>query len=205
MDRRAEGEVRGHALTAEVLLETDRLILRRFTLADEAGLVELDSDPEVTFFITGGVPEFDRAMLEAWLEQYERWPGYGTFAAVERSTGEFVGWFHLRPDEGSPEDEPELGYRLRRASWGRGYATEGSRALVDKAFGELGASRVWAAAMAVHAGSRRVMENSGLRFVRLFHGDWPHRIPGDEHGDVEYAITRAEWEEDRRRGGRAGS
>lgn len=156
----------------------------------------------MTFFITGGVPEFDHAMLEGWIAQYERWPGYGTFAAIERSTGDFVGWFHLRPDDG-PDDEPELGYRLRRDFWGKGYATEGSRALIDKAFDELGATRVWATAMAVHVASRRVMERAGLRFVRLFHGEWPYPIPGDEHGDVEYAITRAQWEEDRRRRGPA--
>lgn len=174
------------------------------TPADEAALVELDSDPEVTRFITGGVPEFDRAMLEAWLAEYERWPAYGTFAAVESATGRFLGWFHLRPAAGA-DDEPELGYRLRRDAWGDGYATEGSRALVDLGFSELGASRVWATAMAVHTASRRVMESAGLRFVRVFHGDWPYSIPGDELGDVEYAVTRAEWEEDRLRGGRAES
>ena len=181
-----------------VVLETDRLILRRLTYADVDRLVELDSDPQVTFFITGGVPEFDEPMLTEWLDQYDRWPGYGTFAAIERSTGEFLGWFHLRPEDG-PEDEPELGYRLRRDAWGKGYATEGSLALIDRAFAELGASRVWASAMAVNPASRRVMEKAGLRFVRGFHADWPYRIPGDEHGDVEYAITREQWEEDRRR------
>ena len=180
------------------------MTLRRFTPADESDLVELDSDPQVTAFVTGGVPEFDHAMLEAWLAQYERWRGYGTFAAIERSSGQFLGWFHLRPEEGS-DDEPELGYRLRRKAWGKGYATEGSRALLDKAFADLGATRVVAYAMAVHAASRRVMENAGLRFVRLFHGEWPYSIPGDEHGDVEYAITRAQWEEDRRGGEPAGS
>ena len=51
--------------------------------------------------------------------------------------------------------------------------------------------------MAVNTGSRRVMEKSGLRFVRTFHADWPVRIPGDEHGDVEYSITRIEWHADR--------
>jgi RimJ/RimL family protein N-acetyltransferase len=178
----------------QVLVETDRLILRRFTQADFAELVELDSDPEVTRFITGGVPEVDEGMLAAWLSQYERWPAYGTFAAVEKSSGRFLGWFHLRPEDGH-DDEPELGYRLRRDAWGKGYATEGSRALIDKAFGELGATRVWAGALAVHAASRRVMEKSGLRFVRVFQADWPVRIPGDEHGDVEYAITRGEWEQ----------
>jgi len=188
----------------DVLLETERLIIRRFTLADAALALDLDSDPEVTHYITGGVSEFDLKMLDAWLDEYRRWPGYGTFAAVERSSGAFLGWFHLRPEEGS-DDEPEIGYRLRRDAWGRGYATEGARALVDKAFTDLGATRVWANAMAVHVASRRVMEKAGLRFIRLFHGDWPYAIPGDEHGDVEYAITRAEWEEDRRRAALAGS
>jgi Acetyltransferase (GNAT) domain len=80
--------------------------------------------------------------------------------------------------------------------WGRGYATEGSRALIDLAFGTpaLAVGRVFATTMAVNAGSRRVMEKAGLRFVRLFHQDWPDRIEGD-HGDVEYALTRAEWEQ----------
>jgi RimJ/RimL family protein N-acetyltransferase len=52
--------------------------------------------------------------------------------------------------------------------------------------------------MVVHEASRRVMEKSGLRVVRVFHADWPDRIPGDEHGDVEYALDRADWELGRR-------
>ena len=179
-----------------ILLETERLILRRFTGADFDQLTELDSDPEVTRFVTGGIPEFDAEMLDVWLSQYERWSAYGTFAAIEKSLGSFLGWFHLRPVKGN-DDEPELGYRLIRDAWGKGYATEGSQALIDKAFTDLGATRVWAGAMTIHAASRRVMEKSGMRLIRTFHGDWPFAIPGDEHGDVEYAITRAEWDEHR--------
>jgi RimJ/RimL family protein N-acetyltransferase len=181
-------------------LETDRLVLRRFAPDDLELLVELDGDPEVKRYIDGGAPA-DREelgeMLAWWLGYYERYDGYGFWAAVGKPSGEFVGWFHLRPGEGDPADEPELGYRLRRDAWGRGYATEVSRALVDKAFGELGARRVHASTMAVNAASRRVMEKAGLRFVRAFHADWPVRIPGDEHGDVEYAIDRTQWENDR--------
>ena len=182
----------------EVFLETDRLILRKFTGADLDLLFELDRDPEVTRFITGGVSEFTEAMLQHWLSQYERWPGYGTWGVIEKESQDFVGWFHLRPED-DREDEAELGYRFKRSAWGKGYATEGSRALIDKAFSELGASRVFAYALAIHAASRRVMVKSGLRFIRLFHGDWPYKIPGDERGDVEYAITRDEWERDRLR------
>jgi RimJ/RimL family protein N-acetyltransferase len=77
--------------------------------------------------------------------------------------------------------------------WARGYATEGARALVARAFDELGARRVWAGTMAINTASRRVMEKAGLRYVRTSYGEWPERIPGDEHGDVEYALTREEW------------
>ena len=83
---------------------------------------------------------------------------------------------------------------MHRWAWNKGYATEGSRALIDKGFAELGVVRVTAQTMAVHVASRRVMEKSGLRYVRTFHADWPVRIPGDEYGDVEYALDRDQWE-----------
>jgi RimJ/RimL family protein N-acetyltransferase len=181
----------------EVFLRTGRLVLRRFTAADVELLVELDSDPAVMRYINGGRPtpreEIADDVLPRFLSYYDRYPGYGFFAA--EAGGEFIGWFHLRPhpEHGVP-DEPELGYRLRRAAWGQGYASEGSRALIDKAFTDLGASRVYAETMAVNTGSRRVMEKAGLRYARTFHQDWPDKIDGDEHGDVEYALTRAEWE-----------
>ena len=183
----------------DVFLETERLVLRRFTDADLELLVELDADPEVMRYITGGRAtareELRDEVLPAFLGYYRRFPGYGFWAAVDKASGQFLGWFHLRPPEGSRPDEPELGYRLRRSAWGKGYATEGSRALIRKAFTELGARRVYAETMAVNQGSRRVMEKAGLRLVRSFHQSWPDRIEGDEHGDVEYALTRAEWEE----------
>jgi RimJ/RimL family protein N-acetyltransferase len=80
-----------------------------------------------------------------------------------------------------------------RASWGAGYATEGSTALLRKGFTELGTQRVTANTMAVNLGSRRVMEKSGLSFLRAFTGDWPEQIEGDEYGEVEYELTRAAW------------
>jgi len=91
-------------------------------------------------------------------------------------------------------DEAELGYRLKRSAWGKGYATEGSRALIQKGFAELGVSRVFAETMVVHAASRRVMENAGLQYVRTFHQPWPYPIEGSEYGDVEYALRKTDWE-----------
>ena len=185
-----------------VYLETHRLILRRFTPDDLDDLIALDADPAVMRYISGGAEmppeEQPEHVLPYWLAYYERGDAWGFWAAIERSSGMFIGWFHLRPLPGEdPDDEPELGYRLVRSAWGRGLASEGSRALIDKAFAELGARRVHASTMAVNTGSRRVMEKAGLRFVRTFVADWPVRIPGDEEGDVEYAIDRDQWAADR--------
>jgi RimJ/RimL family protein N-acetyltransferase len=181
-----------------IVMETERLILRQFTSNDVDNLVELDGDPDVMFYLTGGrvTPreEIENDILPAFLGYYERPGGYGFWAAVEKLTGDFLGWFHFRPHVGDPADEPELGYRFKKSAWGKGYATEGSIALVNRGFTELGARRVLAHTMVVNTGSRRVMEKAGMRLIRTFHEEWPDRIPGDEQGDVEYAITREEWE-----------
>jgi RimJ/RimL family protein N-acetyltransferase len=181
-----------------IYLETERLILRRFTPDDLDDLVALDADPAVMRYINGGRPtprdEMRDDYLPFWLAYYERGEAWGFWAAIERATGAFLGWFHLRPQREDPPDAPELGYRLVRTAWGRGYGTEGSRALVRKAFEELDASRVYATTMKVNDASWRVMEKAGLRYIRTFRADWPDRIEGEEHGDVEYALTRAEWE-----------
>jgi len=179
------------------VMETERLVLRRFADDDVDALVELDSDPSVMRFITGGraTPraEVEQEILPAFLRHYARWPGWGFFAAEEIASGAFLGWFHLRPSEGDPDDLVELGYRLRRSAWGKGYATEGASALIGYAFG-LGARRVYATTMAANVASRRVLEKAGLRFVRSFHQPWPYRIDGEEKGDVEYALLRTEWD-----------
>jgi RimJ/RimL family protein N-acetyltransferase len=188
----------------QIFLETERLILRRFTGDDVDNLVELDSDPEVMRFINGGRPtareEIAGDFLPALLGYYDRYAGYGFWAAVEKSTGEFVGWFHFRPDDADRPGDVELGYRLRRSAWGKGYASEGSRALIEKGFAELGVRRVFASTMVVNVASRRVMEKAGLRFARIFHQPWPDYIDGEELGDVEYALLRSEWEQPDRHG-----
>ncbi len=197
-DKLAASRCLGKDPALHVYLETSRLVLRRLTEADVDNLVELDADPQVMRYINGGRPttteEIRDDFLPYFLRYYERFEGYGLWAAIEKSSGEFLGWFHLRPLEGEDPDAPELGYRLRRSAWGKGYATEGSRALIRKAFSEFGARRVFAETMVINTASRRVMEKAGLRLQRTFHQEWPDPIEGDEHGDVEYALTKADWE-----------
>ncbi len=176
----------------EVFLETDRLVLRRFAEADIDYLFSLHNDPEVMRFLTGGEP-ISREEIER--DYRERFARDGYWAAAEQASGTFLGWFAVHPTPDRDPAEFELGYRLHKAAWGKGYATEGSRALIRKGFAELGARRVWAETMAVNLPSRRVMEKSGLIHVRTFHLEWEDPLPGTEHGEVEYALERADWEQ----------
>src|SRR5215217_3537623 len=153
-----------------VFLETERLVLRRFTRADVDNLVALDSDPAVMRYISGGIAtpreEIEDDVLPAFLAYYERSTRFGFWAAIDKATGEFIGWFHFRPPPAAKTEDVELGYRLRATAWGKGFATEGSRALIRKGFNELGVRRVFATTMVINTASRRVMEKAGLRFVR---------------------------------------
>jgi RimJ/RimL family protein N-acetyltransferase len=179
----------------EVYLETERLRLRQFAPADLELLVELESDPEVMRFLTGQPTprdEIETVTLPAILRRYAEHPGLGTFAAHQKTDGAFVGWFGLQPT-GEP-GTVDVGYRLNRTAWGQGYATEGTRALIAKAFTDLGLDRVVADTMAVNHRSRAVMRRAGLRFVKLYHEHFDDPLPGAEFGEVLYAIDRTTWE-----------
>ena len=182
-----------------VILETERLILRRFTTDDVDNLVELDGDPDVMLYINGGRVTSHEEIATDYLPAFlgvlrpgNRLRVLGRDREVDRRLPRMV---PLPPRQDRPHDEPELGYRFRKSAWGKGYASEGSIALIDRGFTELDVRRVVAWTMVVNTGSRRVMEKAGMRLIRTFHQEWPDRIPGDDQGDVEYAITREEWEQ----------
>jgi RimJ/RimL family protein N-acetyltransferase len=180
-----------------IVLQTQRLTLRQFTENDVDNLVELNSDPEVMRYLTGGRPTpregIRDEIIPLHLAVYERLDRLGTWAAESSATGEFLGWFHFRPGPGADITNIDLGYRLRRSAWNTGYATEGSRALIDMGFTELGVERVFAHTLAANAASRRVMENCGLALVCTIPYEGPDVIEGSEHGEVEYALTKPEW------------
>jgi RimJ/RimL family protein N-acetyltransferase len=171
-------------------LETTRLRLRAVTPDDLDRLVALDNDPGVRRFIDGGRTVSRETVRR---EVLPRMLGRGFWASEERTTGSWLGWFCLEPPVPGDWSCVELGYRLHRAVWGRGYATEGARALVRTAFTGLGAERVTAQTMTVNAASRRVLEKAGLTFIRTFFADWPEVIEGSEQGDVAYVLTREQW------------
>jgi RimJ/RimL family protein N-acetyltransferase len=190
-----------------ILLETQRLRLRQFTAADVDHLYHLDNDPEVMRYINGGTPTsrdvIQNEILPGFCQYNGRLPGFGVWAAEERVTGEFVGWFSLRLTNESGR-EAALGYRLKRAAWGKGYATEGAQALLRQSFTAWGLQRVVATTYEENMASRRVMEKVGMRLVRRFRLTPEDILDSDtfytesvevwDGDDVEYAIEKSEWE-----------
>jgi RimJ/RimL family protein N-acetyltransferase len=163
----------------QILLETERLVLRQFTENDVDNLVELNSDPDVVRFTAD--KQIDRSVIQTqtlpkWLKYYEEYDGYGIWAVLEKTNQAFIGWFIFRPAVHASYFDPtlanpddiELGYRLRKVAWGKGYATEGAKALIIKGFSELGAQRVVAPALAANVSSIRVLEKSGLKLEKKF-------------------------------------
>ena len=182
-----------------IILETPRLTIRQFTEDDVDNLYELNSDPEVMRYLTGGRPiareKIRDEIIPFHLASYDRFDRLGTWAAESTATGQFLGWLHFCPGTGSDTDTAniDLGYRLRRSAWNKGYATEGSRALISMGFTDLGVERVFARAMAANRASRRVMEKCGLTLVRAIPYEGADVIEGADRGKVEYALTRSEW------------
>lgn len=160
--------------------------------------VELDSDPAVMRYLGNGQPR-TRALVEEYhrrrIEAAARVAGLGFWAGFV--DGRFVGWWIWEPperaDQGPVQGQAELGYRLLRRYWRQGLASEGARELIRHGFEDLELDRIFAETMAVNAASRATMTSSGLRHLRTFHIDWDEPIPGSEHGEVEYAITRNQW------------
>ena len=168
-------------------LRTVRLVLRPCTPADRADFLALERDPDVMRYLNGGnIVGDDRSDPDApYLMPRGTEPHVWT--ARLAATSDFVGWFTLWPDS---DDEAELGYRLARAFWGQGLATEGAAALIRLGFDELGYARIQASTMAVNLASRRVLEKLGMTHIRTEYIDWPDPIPGAAEGEVIYELIR---------------
>jgi RimJ/RimL family protein N-acetyltransferase len=176
----------------EFRLNTTRLNLRPVAAADRADLVALEADAEVMRYLNGGQPVPTAGLLDAdFLTPRGEEPE--VLAAHHRASGTFIGWFSLF-DDGVVDGlrTAEIGYRLSRAAWGNGYATEGVCALVEAAFDSLGFESMSAETMAVNQASRRVLEKAGLRYIKTTFPNRSPAIPGSEQGDVMYEIRKRE-------------
>jgi len=148
------------------VIETERLILRPVARRDLDTIARWNADPLHTRHLMGvqtrGQTE---EALERWLRHWEE-HGFGLLAVEDRATGELIGRSGPQYHRAWPHD-PEVGWALDPAWWGRGLATEAGRASVEWAFGELGFARVVSITTEENLASRRVMAKLGFELLEL--------------------------------------
>jgi ribosomal-protein-alanine N-acetyltransferase len=174
----------------QIFIETDRLIIRALVPEDAEGIFELDSDPEVHQYV-GNNPiktiEQAASVIQFIRQQYLD-NGIGRWAVTEKVTNKFVGWTGLKLMKETVNNHNnyyDLGYRLIKKYWGKGYATETALASLAYGFNELKLPEIFAMADVQNAGSNAVLKKAGLQFMEVFHEDGiPHNW---------YRITREEW------------
>ncbi len=157
-------------------LETKHLILRDILPTDVNGIYELDSNPIVHEYLgKNPITKMSQAIdsIESVRNQY-RERGIGRFAAIEKSSGDFIGWSGLKFNTGDKEvigtkrDFIDIGYRLIPRYWGKGYATESSVALLDFGFKELNYDIIYGAAEIGNIASNKILRKIGLHFQEQF-------------------------------------
>jgi len=162
-------------------LATERLLLRERSLADTDACLAMDRDPEVTRFVDG--PWSDPAAHQAFVETRTRGPyadGLGYWTILERPEQRFIGWVLLIPRD-AEGPKIEIGWRLRRAAWGHGYATEAAKDVLRHGFTTLGLEEIVADIDPANAASRRVAEKIGLRPLGM--------RQGRTRPEMRYALT----------------
>ena len=149
----------------DVVIKTDRLLLRRFTEDDAPLLYELNLDPEVIRYTYDPMTDVEHAknvLSEVILPQYVLYD-HGRWAVHLRSNAEFIGWCGLKYL--SETNEVDLGYRFRKKFWGQGYATEAASACIEYGFKRLNLHRIVGRAVPENLGSIRVLEKCGLEYL----------------------------------------
>ena len=156
-------------------IETERLLLRELLPADDIGMFELDSNPEVHIYL-GNNPvksiEESREMIANIRQQYLE-NGIGRWAVILKETGEFIGWSGLKLEKNVNGRETfyDLGYRFIQKHWGKGYGYEAAEAFVDFGFNEMKLPIINAYADFDNLGSRKILEKVGMHFVNTFEED----------------------------------
>ncbi|MFF2848134.1 GNAT family N-acetyltransferase [Streptomyces sp. NPDC058001] len=174
------------------MITTSRLTLRRWRHEDIAPLATISGDPEVMRWIgDGSVRSLDgtRAAVEA-MERAWDGQGFGLFAVELRESGELVGFTGFSVPEYLPELLPsvEIGWRLGRAYWGQGLATEAALAALRFGLKDRDLDRIVSVAQTGNDASERIMTKLGMRLDRELVD------PSCGRPVRVYAVTRAEFE-----------
>ena len=153
-----------------VLIETERLQMREFTLEDIDAVYEFQTNPDVIRFMGGDGAvkvraDAERIIREIWLVEYEKY-GYARYALVHKGDQRVIGFCGLKfePEAGLPD----IGYRMLPEYWGQGLATEAARAVIDYARRVLNVEKFFGEVVEQNVASINVLEKLGLRHVDTY-------------------------------------
>lgn len=169
------------------MIETERLLLRDYTLDDFDALYEIMSDPETMQHYPA---PFDADKTRNWitwnLENYEKY-GFGLWAVVLKETGEFIGDCGITIQNIDGEMLPEIGYHIHKRYWRQGFAKEAARAVRDWVFQNTQYDTIYSYMKYTNIASYSTAVSNGMRKVKEY-PDPKNTI------SYAYAITRSEWE-----------
>jgi len=155
-------------------------MLRQWKEEDLAPFAAMNADPRVREFFPGLLTKEESEASARRAQAAIARDGFGMFAAEISATGEFIGFIGLTPMDfaipGIAQPSVEIGWRLARAHWVKGFATEGAHAVVRYAFETLRLKEIIAITVPANIRSRRVMEKIGMTHVPVLDFDHP-RIP----------------------------
>jgi ribosomal-protein-alanine N-acetyltransferase len=180
----------------EVPVRTTRLVLRRWRPEDRVAFAALNADPEVTQFLPAPLTQEESdAMVERIEAGFDR-EGFGLCAVEVAATGVFAGYTGLDVPRFHAPFTPcvEVGWRLARPLWGKGFATEAATVALDVAFGPLALAEVVAFTAAGNLRSRAVMDRLGMCHDPLDDFDHPALPPASPlRRHVLYRLTSDRW------------
>jgi len=160
----------------EIFAETERIILREILPTDRDGLFAVDSDPDVNIFLgkkpVEKIEQIDE-IIKFIRKQYVD-NGIGRWALIEKHTNNFIGWCGLklvRELTNNHINYYDLGYRLNKSYWGRGFATEAAKATLRYGFDNMKLNDIYAMTDSQNIASRNVIEKIGLKYVDTFKFD----------------------------------
>ena len=168
------------------MIETERLLLREYTIDDHDALYEIMSDPETMQHYPAPFDEERTGHWIEWnLENYAKY-GFGLWAVVLKETGEFIGDCGITLQNIDGEMLPEIGYHIHKKYWRRGFAKEAAKAVRDWAFLNTKYNALYSYMKYTNEGSRRTAMANGMKKVK----EYP-----DPKNTISYAfaITREEW------------
>ena len=176
------------------MIETERLLLRRWRAADREPFARMNADPLVMEFFPARLSAEESNALVDRIETHFGEHGFGVWAAEIRATGEFIGFVGLNVPSFEAAFTPcvEIGWRLDAGHWGKGLATEGAQAVVRQAFGMPGLEEIVSFTSVGNVRSRRVMEKLGMTHDERDDFDHPNLAEGHPlRRHVLYRLRRA--------------